>query len=119
MNSLDEMAKRWAGPLLQEKAPRSQAGKYADHLRTTHACCESNPQYVMDALGYACGIDQAARSPYAFGVETYSSRLSPNDGLSTISHMLIDQNFMAMDRIISLDDMMFTVPESSGNGEES
>ena len=36
------------------------------------------------------------------------------DELSAISHMLMDQQFMEMDRVISFDDMMFTAQTAGG-----
>lgn len=38
------------------------------------------------------------------------------DQLSTISHMLLNEDFMTMDRIISLDDMIFTAPTCNESG---
>lgn len=35
------------------------------------------------------------------------------DQLSAISHMLMDEDFMTMDRIISLDDMIFAAPQGN------
>jgi hypothetical protein len=37
------------------------------------------------------------------------------DRLASVSHMLMDEEFMAMDRIISLDDMIFAGSEPHGN----
>jgi hypothetical protein len=39
------------------------------------------------------------------------------DELSAISHLLLDQRFMEMDRIISFDDMMFTAPGAGTNSQ--
>lgn len=55
---------------------------------------------------------------------TPSAEMHP-DQLSAISHMLMDEDFMAMDRVISLDDMIFAAPQGnhglswapSGNGQ--
>lgn len=35
------------------------------------------------------------------------------DQLSAISHMLMDEDFIAMDRVISLDDMIFAAPQGN------
>lgn len=45
-----------------------------------------------------------------------ASNGSPNDELSAISYMLLDQSFMDMDRVISLDDMLFSIntPPAAG-----
>lgn len=46
-----------------------------------------------------------------------TSNGSPNDELSAISYMLLDQSFMDMDRVISLDDMLFSIntPPAAGS----
>ncbi|KAJ5652709.1 fungal-specific transcription factor domain-containing protein [Penicillium longicatenatum] len=43
----------------------------------------------------------------------------PADELSTISYLLLDQRFMDMDRVISLDDMMFSTNMACMNGTET
>ncbi|KPM46260.1 hypothetical protein AK830_g260 [Neonectria ditissima] len=43
-----------------------------------------------------------------------ASQGSPNDELSAISYMLLDQSFMDMDRVISIDDMMFSINMAPG-----
>ncbi|KAK7433050.1 hypothetical protein QQZ08_000523 [Neonectria magnoliae] len=44
-----------------------------------------------------------------------ASQGSPNDELSAISYMLLDQSFMDMDRVISIDDMMFSINMTPGD----
>lgn len=48
-------------------------------------------------------------------VETPTGREAP-DELSAISHVLMDQHFMRLDRVISFDDMMFTAQTAGPNG---
>lgn len=43
----------------------------------------------------------------------------PADELSTISYLLLDQRFMDMDRVISVDDMMFSTNMASVNGVDA
>jgi hypothetical protein len=43
----------------------------------------------------------------------------PADELSTISYLLLDQRFMDMDRVISLDDMIFSTNMARMNGTET
>ena len=146
VDALDDMARRWAGPLLAHRAAQSLAGKYAEQLRLLHAQCEADPQLVIDVLGYSTGMGQGAPSSPFFpmvqqqlvpehekqmeesvppgampvsdllqqpGLTPGAADMHP-DKLSAISHMLMDDDFMAMDRIISLDDMIFAVPELGG-----
>jgi hypothetical protein len=42
------------------------------------------------------------------GVDYSINCVAPADELSNISYLLLDQRFMDMDRVISLDDMMFS-----------
>ncbi|KAF6818089.1 hypothetical protein CPLU01_13410 [Colletotrichum plurivorum] len=192
VEGLEEMARRWAGPILRERHAQCLAGKYAAQLRDLHSRCETDPQFAVDVLGYSSGITGQGCSPSAQtpgfshqqgnalfaqsssrtarNAPVVSSPLAPNqttaaataqprpppvfpsqqqqqqpaqlrqgsligpmgspipmpgftprdsdapDELSAISHMLMDQRFMEMDRIISFDDMMFTAQTaSSGN----
>ncbi|KAF4941379.1 putative transcriptional regulatory protein [Colletotrichum fructicola] len=176
VEGLEEMAKRWVGPILREKHALCLAGKYAAQLRDLHHKCETDSQFTVDVLGYSSGISGQGCSPSAqtpgfshhqgnalFSQPSkaaqppsssplaphqtsttsqprpppiFPTQQSPNqlrqgsmigpmasplnitgftprdsdapDELSAISHMLMDQRFMEMDRIISFDDMMFT-----------
>lgn len=47
----------------------------------------------------------------------YPNDPPPADELSTISYLLLDQRFMDMDRVISLDDMMFSTNMAETNQE--
>ncbi|KAJ0329889.1 hypothetical protein COL5a_003715 [Colletotrichum fioriniae] len=183
VESMEEMAKRWVGPILKEKHAQCLAGKYAAQLRDLHRKCQADPQFTVDVLGYSSGVTGQGCSPAAqtpafshqqgnalFAQSSnrmappVSSPLAPNqttglsqprpppifsnqqpqgqmrqgsmmgpmgspmpmtgftprdsdapDELSAISHMLMDQRFMEMDRIISFDDMMFTA-QTANNG---
>ena len=169
VQSLDEMARRWTGPVLTYVAEHCLAGKYASHLRLLHSLCESDPHFTIDVLGYT--HDMAPRSvcrPFLAGYSPYNvtqadlamgtnpqagiyhhdksngqqlpgslnlgrcaqpsgvvnhvegSTRTPStdacpDQLSSISHMLLDEDFLSMDRVISLEDMIFTAP-ANANG---
>ncbi|TEA18605.1 putative transcriptional regulatory protein [Colletotrichum sidae] len=184
VEGLEEMAKRWVGPVLGEKRTYCLAGKYAAQLRELRHKCETDSHFAVDVLGYSSGISGQGCSPSAqtpgFGHQqgsallsrpsartaqpptqsplthtepsvaqarqaVFQSQPSPDqlrqgtiigamesplplagftprdsdapDELSAISHMLMDQRFMEMDRVISFDDMMFTAQTaSSGTG---
>ncbi|GJC84374.1 hypothetical protein ColLi_07212 [Colletotrichum liriopes] len=180
VESMEEMAKRWVGPILREKHAQCLAGKYAAQLRELHRKCEADPQFNVDVLGYSSSISGQGCSPAAqtpafshqqgnalfaqhsnrmpngaqpdndsitiqappiftnqqsSGQLRQSSVIGPMgspmpmtgftprdpdapDELSAISHMLMDQRFMEMDRIISFDDMMFTA-QTANNGNAS
>ncbi|KAK1969242.1 hypothetical protein LY78DRAFT_630224 [Colletotrichum sublineola] len=187
IESMEEMARRWVGPVLREKHGQCLAGKYAAQLRELHRKCEADPQFNVDVLGYSSGIrsqecSPATQSP-AFTHQQgnalfvqHSNRMAPTassspippnhttavsqarpppiftnqqtpgqlrqgsmagimgsslsmasftpretdapDELSAISHMLMDQRFIEMDRIISFDDMMFTA-QTANDGNPS
>ena len=54
----------------------------------------------------------------AAGIMQYSARdAESGDELSAISHMLMDQRFLEMDRIISFDDVIFTSRTSAVNAQ--
>ncbi|KAM5377893.1 hypothetical protein ACJZ2D_004797 [Fusarium nematophilum] len=64
VDSLDEMAKRWAGPILKEKDRSSLAGKYSAQLRALQAKCEARPDFSVDVLGYSTdGLSDHTASP--------------------------------------------------------
>lgn len=177
VQGLDEMARRWAGPVLQHTASQSLAGTYAEQLRSLHSRCDMDPQFEIDVLGYSGGTAQSSQtkvpasgprsvrhqesgthpssgqpaaaedpSDNSQDLSPWSGRPVPLNGvgprtnemnlgsadigqsgltpgtdlhqerLSAISHMLMDEDFMAMDRIISLDDMIFGSSECNPNG---
>ncbi|KAK7219937.1 hypothetical protein V2G26_007940 [Clonostachys chloroleuca] len=193
VDSLEEMARRWAGPILGHKASVSLAGKYASQLRMLHSRSEADPRLVIDVLGYSSGtVPGSTSSPFfnhdlpqnagladlrkqdpprpeslSFSSQSHQGtndqvgetdvppapgmpeqfqppqpaqmQVQPlaggqgqvqhmprggefampdqahPDRLSAISHMLMDEGFMAMDRIISLDDMIFTAQTPGAN----
>ncbi|KAI6782634.1 uncharacterized protein J7T54_003647 [Emericellopsis cladophorae] len=154
VDALDEMARRWAGPIWVHRATSSLAGKYSEQLRLMLKQCMDDPSLAIDVLGYSSGLAQGTPSSPFFpesvqpGAKTnvHSENLDnglpnprseapgqcgqlhlgnipanelPTDGihpdnLSAISHLLMDEDFMSMDRVISLDDMIFAAP---GNTE--
>ncbi|EFQ31876.1 uncharacterized protein GLRG_07020 [Colletotrichum graminicola M1.001] len=184
---MEEMARRWVGPIIREKHDQCLAGKYAARLRELHRDREADPHFNIDVLGYSSGTSsracsQAAQTPSfthqqgnalfapqskKMAPPASSSLMAPNqttavsqsrpppiyanqqspsqlrhgsmvgpmgsslpmagfkprdsdapDELSAISHMLMDQRFIEMDRIISFDDMVFTA-QTANNGNPS
>jgi hypothetical protein len=141
VDSLDEMAGRWVGPACSSLSPKSLAGKYAKSLRELHLSC-SDPTYVIDVLGYPSPVATSNESPHegrspqegpslnstlsqvpfedaldhlqgSLSGFTPHERDGQPDELSAISHILMDQQFMSMDRIITFDDNLFAT--SDGN----
>lgn len=144
VESLEEMAKRWAGPHLRHQHATCLAGRYSAQLKDLHERCKVDPEFTVDVLGYSTDafIDpaqsqsshentstlngqelEASRAVSSFSAHQprldVASVVQPSptchavehsspDELSAISTMLMDQNFMQMDRVISFDDMMFT-----------
>lgn len=134
------MARRWVGPNAHHAAADCLAGRYAAHLRQLHIRCRSDPSYTIDVLGYPSPINLPSSptnlqgnkpTPTAFhdailddmcavpmtGFQAHDmdgQTLRQPDELSAISHMLMDQQFMSMDRIISFDDNLFTAPDCGG-----
>ncbi|KAF5020127.1 hypothetical protein F66182_7859 [Fusarium sp. NRRL 66182] len=161
VKSLDEFAKRWAGPISHSKSKSSLAARYSAQLRALHRTCEENPGYSPDVVGYStdgflmqtsCHASQqttirpnegdsnnTASGPLQAQLQAGPSnsqlmvdlaqthlsnpqlnsmpQISPTtqtlehhspDELSAISTVLMDQDFMQLDRVISFDDMMFT-----------
>ncbi|CRK40971.1 hypothetical protein BN1723_015824 [Verticillium longisporum] len=60
----------------------------------------------------AVGSAKTPKPPGPSGLTPQGPEGQP-DELSTISHMLMDQRFLDMDRVISFDDMMFTAQTAS------
>lgn len=158
VDGLDEMAKRWRGPVrTRSDAPFDRRGRrclaetYAEHLRDLHQRCVADPDFSVDVLGYSTvifnnpfrhqelqkpqdtylqppqsvggdnGIDpllehSATQVGYGPGPQpVVSTSTQPleygtptDDELSNISYMLLDQRFLDMDRVISLDNMIFS-----------
>ena len=145
------MSKRWAGSVAGLGAGCDLAGKYSSQLRALHAKCGEDPDFYLDALGYAadgfpdrqreCGgmngaaILESTMQPPGGATEGPQSHVSAvrlssilhtsptnrhfeqhsHDELSAISTALMDQDFTQLDRVISFDDMSFTVPVGSGD----
>jgi hypothetical protein len=169
VDSLDNFAKRWAGPLFKSKVQTCLAGKYSAQLRALHKRCEENPDYSPDVVGYSTDgfiTENSEHSPQGEDISLQSVRpkesasellqpsfetglqnhqlpldpvqtqipshqlnflpqISPTnqgleqnspDELSAISTVLMDQDFMQMDRVISFDDMMFTAQTIDDQG---
>jgi hypothetical protein len=168
VESLDDFAKRWAGPLFRSKSNSSLAGKYSAQLRSLHKKCEEDPDYSPDVVGYSTDgfVTQTSNSLHQGQTENQHSnqaqggvasgllqnsfdsgsqrsilnpgtsqvpsnqlnflpQISPTnpgvehnspDELSAISTVLMDQDFMQLDRVISFDDMMFTAQTIDDQG---
>ncbi|VUC34746.1 unnamed protein product [Clonostachys rosea] len=136
IGALDEMARRWAGPRLQQDAPRSLAGKYAEQLRCLKAQSAASDKYVIDVLAYPDGATPGSPCsafyprpgegdpPVRVGASDMGLMrpAAGQDGLpppsaetydgdwSAMSKFMSDQDFLNMDRVISLDNMVFTQP---------
>lgn len=192
--SLDEMAKRWAGPA-QAEHQRLQclAGRYSERLRDLHRKCVANQSFCIDvldnstitsaakgrarvvsvsenddtydeaipvaaAIPHKDGAVQPSRMPqtwtlqsatldnqhmsplpnqaFSFQAERYEGTncqtaacapvagpvtyapedVNPMDELSAISHVLLDQRFMDMDRVISFEDNIFNSRAAPSTG---
>ncbi|KAF4438877.1 hypothetical protein F53441_12698 [Fusarium austroafricanum] len=170
VDSLDDFAKRWTGPLFRSKSKASLAGKYSAQLRSLHKACEEDPDYSPDVVGYSTDgfltqtaghvprgpdkdrqSDSAQNEPVSRPLQSSSetgpenarvpvcpppaqmpnnqlnflSHITPTnpgvensspDELSAISTVLMDQDFMQLDRVISFDDMMFTAQTIDDQG---
>jgi hypothetical protein len=53
VESLEEMARRWAGPVLQERQKSCLAGRYSARLRALHQRCKDDVHFSIDTLGYS------------------------------------------------------------------
>ncbi|GJD04849.1 hypothetical protein ColKHC_13674 [Colletotrichum higginsianum] len=137
VDSMEEMARRWVGPVLREKNGRCLAGKYAAQLRELHRKCEADPRFNVDVLGYSSGIGGQGRgqgqgqgqecSPVAqtpaFSHQQGNALFAQPSSSSSSSRMAppptsSPMRFMEMDRIISFDDMMFTA-QTANNGNNA
>ncbi|OBS23953.1 hypothetical protein FPOA_04501 [Fusarium poae] len=170
VESLDDFAKRWAGPISKDKSKISLAGRYSSQLRALYQKCTENPDHCPDVVGYSTDgfVDQksthipqereltrydthneestASRAwQTSFNTRATNTGLpfdptqtqisneqlnflpqisptNPNmehnspDELSAISTVLMDQDFMQLDRVISFDDMMFTAQTIDDQG---
>jgi len=156
VESLDDFAKRWAGPIFKAKGKSSLAAKYSSQLRALFQRCMENPDYSPDVVGYSTADktpqgtdtfqqnDQIEVSTISGTVQTPFDMRPPNsrlpfdpthtninflpqisptnlehnspDELSAISTVLMDQDFMQLDRVISFDDMMFTAQTIDDQG---
>lgn len=97
----------------QQPVHRSQAGNvnYENHTTGPEPLSVGGP--APDIQPGPSGMDPIQPPIQQSGL-TPSADIHP-DKLSAISHMLMEEDFMAMDRIISLDDMIFTAPEISSS----
>lgn len=59
------------------------------------------------------GVDSGIAAGATSGLDYSINCSPPTDELSNISYLLLDQRFMDMDRVISLDDMMFSTNMSA------
>ncbi|RGP63255.1 hypothetical protein FSPOR_8727 [Fusarium sporotrichioides] len=170
IESLDQFAKRWAGPIPTAKSKASIAGKYSAQLRALYQKCIENPDYSPDVVGYSTDgfVDQSStQTPQGHDLTRHNTQsgdtvvaralqgpfdtrpantglpfdptqtrisneqldflpqISPTnpglehnspDELSAISTVLMDQDFMQLDRVISFDDMMFTAQTIDDQG---
>nr|CEG04792.1 unnamed protein product [Fusarium clavum] len=152
VESLDDFAKRWAGPVFKAKGKSSLAAKYSSQLRALFQKCTENPDYSpvvthvpdqapqgTDTFRHNDQIEVSTTAQTPFDMRPPNSQLpfdptqtpishflpqiSPTnlehnspDELSAISTVLMDQDFMQLDRVISFDDMMFTAQTIDDQG---
>lgn len=97
--------------------PTEVTGQYASvgdcYTRSTHGGPTTNntgisPYQAIGTDGLTLATGVAHRSPSGFSAFPIPVGQSPQDGLSAISAMLADQEFMQLDRIISFDESLFT-----------
>lgn len=86
---------------------RPSSNHYQEHMLAPGEQGPSHGRTEPDVSNMGSAMDQPGLTP---GADFHQDRLS------AISHMLMDENFMAMDRVITLDDMIFASAENGGSG---
>ena len=94
---LDEMARRWAGPVLRERQSSCLAGKYASELRSLHHRCDADPALAVDVLGYSIQAGQEATSYLATGnkVKQHGNEHSPEQPPTNQAPVRISESAVA------------------------
>lgn len=135
MKCLDAMATRWSGRV--QASRQNSAARYFGQLNAIHRACQSDENFKLDVLGYSNEIEwtgsQGAAAPdttaglsqVAFPtdlppgisvdapplLQSSPARMSYNTGspdeLTTVTSILLDQQYSEMDRIISLNNAYF------------
>ncbi|KAF7136840.1 hypothetical protein CNMCM5793_006410 [Aspergillus hiratsukae] len=134
MKCLDAMATRWSGRV--QASRQNSAARYFGQLNAVHRACQSDESFKLDVLGYSNEIEwtgsQATSAPdttaglseVAFPpdlppgisvdaplLQSSPARMSYNTGspdeLTTVTSILLDQQYSEMDRIISLNNAYF------------
>ncbi|KAG9258468.1 fungal-specific transcription factor domain-containing protein [Emericellopsis atlantica] len=89
VDALDEMARRWAGPILVHRATSSLAGKYAEQLRLMRKQCTEDPSLTIDVLGYSSGLARGTPSS-PFFPDGGQSGTRTNMSSDNVNHSLPD-----------------------------
>jgi hypothetical protein len=58
LDSLDEMARRWAGPINKPNIIRTLSGRYCSRLRDLHRMCEKSTDFPAGILEYTGGMGE-------------------------------------------------------------
>ncbi|KAL3408695.1 hypothetical protein V8F44DRAFT_657234 [Aspergillus fumigatus] len=121
MKCLDAMATRWSGRV--QASRQNSAARYFGQLNAIHRACQSDENFKLDVLGYSNEIEwtgekqTTAPAAVAFPadlppmLQSSPARMSYNTGspdeLTTVTSILLDQQYSEMDRIISLSNAYF------------
>ncbi|KAF4215737.1 hypothetical protein CNMCM6457_005752 [Aspergillus fumigatiaffinis] len=129
MKCLDAMATRWSGRV--QASRQNSAARYFGQLNAIHRACQSDENFKLDVLGYSNEIEWTGDSQSATGLppvafpdlppgipvdappllQSSPARMSYNTGspdeLTTVTSILLDQQYSEMDRIISLNNAYF------------
>lgn len=133
MKCLDAMATRWSGRV--QASRQNTAARYFGQLNAIHRACQSDENFKLDVLGYSNEIEwtgeKQTTAPAAVPapdtttglsqvvfpadlppmLQSSPARMSYNTGspdeLTTVTSILLDQQYSEMDRIISLSNAYF------------
>jgi hypothetical protein len=123
VQSLEEMSARWNAFSELSSRPQNLFTKYATRLKQLYEACSADPTYHIDVMDYTRGsqnyamdLDPAAsyqawssappNLPHMLpemGVMLPSNGSEPTD-LNTIPQIMLDQDFIDLDRVIAFDD---------------
>ena len=128
VKSLDEMSIRWCA--FAQSPPRAQNlfAKYASRLKELYDACSTNSNYQIDVLGYTSDIHNPCSNvgsadkynvwPMApqeltqvipEGSTILPSSIPESMDFTSITQIMLDQEFVDLDRVIAFDDgSMFT-----------
>ncbi|KAF2824123.1 hypothetical protein CC86DRAFT_447086 [Ophiobolus disseminans] len=120
VQSLDEMSRRWMA--LSESSANAQTlfSKYSNRLRHLYDVCLADQGYQIDIMDHTIELDHHDRVPRpaeandwsdatpGFPLDIPELEVLPSPAntmdLNAIPQMMLDQDFMDMDRVIAFDD---------------